>query len=248
MQTKRKPLVAGNWKMNGNMALINEVEQTLGSTDLSQLDVLVCPPYPFLGGFTAGNVNLGAQNLSEFDSGAHTGETSAAILKEAGCDFVIVGHSERRADNSESNELVARKVEKAIRSELTPLLCVGEPEEIRDDGSFLSFIAKQIDAVVDQVGINAFGQIVLAYEPVWAIGTGKTASPGQAQEVHAFIRSHLAKLNVEIAQKILILYGGSVKSSNAAELFGQPDVDGGLIGGASLNPQDFLSICLAAKP
>jgi triosephosphate isomerase len=248
-RNNRRPLVAGNWKMNGNMPLAAKVEASLASADLSHLDVVVCPPLTYLSKFSAHNshVRLGGQNLSQYDSGAHTGEISARMLKESGCAYVIVGHSERRADNHESNEVVALKVQQALKEQLTPILCVGEPEDIRQSGQFFSYIASQLDAVIEQVGISAFAGIVLAYEPIWAIGTGKTASPEQAQEVHAFIREHLAKQDNNIAAQSIIVYGGSVKGSNAKELFSQVDVDGGLIGGASLDPVDFLSICLAAK-
>jgi triosephosphate isomerase (TIM) len=242
----RRPIVAGNWKMNGNKSLVSLLEDKLAHEDLSHLDVVVCPPFPYLGLF-GDIVSLGAQNMSMHDSGAHTGEVSASMLQETGCSYVILGHSERRADHAETNEIVAQKVEKALTAGLIPILCVGETEEIRDGGNLFAFLAEQIDAVEQQIGILQFAHIVLAYEPIWAIGTGKTASPEQAQEVHQFLREHLAKKNSDIAAKINILYGGSVKGSNAKELFSQKDVDGGLIGGASLNPEDFLSICLAAK-
>lgn len=244
--TTRRPLVAGNWKMNGDKPLVDLMQNQLEQADLQHLDVVICPPFPYLGLFNS-KVTLGAQNLSSFDSGAHTGETSARMLREFGCQYVIVGHSERRADNHESNQEVALKVATALNMKMLPILCVGESESIRDSGKLFDFLAAQIDAVVEQVGIALFSNIVLAYEPIWAIGTGKTASPAQAQEVHQFLREHLAKQNVDIAANIKILYGGSVKGSNAQELFSQKDVDGGLIGGASLDPQDFLSICLAAK-
>ena len=243
----RRPLVAGNWKMNGNLALVGQVEASLDSADLSHVDVVVCPPTPYLFKFSSDKVLLGAQNLSGFEAGAHTGETSGRMLKESGCTYVIVGHSERRADNFESNELVATKVAQALKEQLTPILCVGEPEDIRESGELFTYIAQQLDAVIGLIGIAALADVVLAYEPIWAIGTGKTASPEQAQEVHAFIREHLAKQDKNIAAQSTILYGGSVKGSNAKELFSQADVDGGLIGGASLDPVDFLSICQAAK-
>jgi triosephosphate isomerase len=242
----RRPIVAGNWKMNGNKSLVSLLEDKLAQEDLSHLDVVVCPPFPYLGLF-GNTISLGGQNMSMYDSGAHTGEVSASMLQETGCSYVILGHSERRADHAETNEIVALKVDKALTAGLTPILCVGETEEIRDGGNLFAFLAEQIDAVEQQIGILQFAHIVLAYEPIWAIGTGKTASPEQAQEVHQFLREHLAKKNSDIAAKINILYGGSVKGSNAKELFSQKDVDGGLIGGASLNPEDFLSICLAAK-
>ncbi|MFQ3236761.1 MAG: triosephosphate isomerase [Paraglaciecola sp.] len=248
MQTNsRRPVVAGNWKMNGNLHLIEQFEQIFSAVDLDFVDVVICPPSVYLGKFNSQDFALGGQNLSQFDNGAHTGEIAGKMLKELGCAYVIVGHSERRADNNESNELVASKVAQSLHDQLLPILCVGEPEDIRDNGQLFDFIAAQLDAVITKVGIAVFKDIVIAYEPVWAIGTGKTASPQQAQEVHAFIRQHLAKQDENIAAKIVILYGGSVKGSNAAELFSQADVDGGLIGGASLNPEDFLSICQAAK-
>jgi triosephosphate isomerase len=243
----RRPLVAGNWKMNGDLALVKRVEEVFHSADLDAVDVLICPPYPFLSAFSSPNIALGGQNASQYDAGAHTGEVSAQMLKELGCSYVILGHSERRAGNHESNYVVALKVEKVLADGLTALLCVGEPEDIRESGKLFDYIGAQLNAVIKQIGIGAFDRIVLAYEPIWAIGTGKTASPAQAQDVHRFIRAHLAKLDANIAAKILILYGGSVKAANAHELFSQPDVDGGLIGGASLNPKEFLSICLAAK-
>lgn len=242
----RKQLVAGNWKMNGDKNLVEQMQNQLSQADLSNMDVVICPPFPYLALFN-NNVRLGAQNISQFDSGAHTGEVSVAMLKEFNCQYVIIGHSERRADNFESNQVVATKVSQALKAGLTPIFCVGEPENIRQDGSFFEYIASQLDAVIQQVGIVQFADLVLAYEPIWAIGTGKTASPEQAQEVHGFIRAHLAKQDANIAAKIVILYGGSVKGSNARELFSQADVDGGLIGGASLNPEDFLSICQAAN-
>ena len=242
----RKQLVAGNWKMNGDKNLVEQMQNQLNKADLSNMDVVICPPFPYLALFE-NNVNLGAQNVSQFDSGAHTGEVSVGMVKEFNCQYVIVGHSERRADNFESNQVVAKKVAQALDARLTPIFCVGEPENIREDGSLFEYIGSQLDAVLQQVRIEQFAHLVLAYEPIWAIGTGKTASPEQAQEVHAFIRAHLAKQDSAIAANLTILYGGSVKGSNARELFSQVDVDGGLIGGASLNPEDFLSICQAAN-
>jgi len=242
----RRQLVAGNWKMNGDKALVGRMQKIFATASLDNMDVVICPPSPYFGLFD-GKLKLGSQNISEFDSGAHTGEVSAAMLNEFKCQYSIVGHSERRADNHESNELVALKVEQVLKAGLTPILCVGEPESVREIGKLFEFIAAQLNAVLMKVGISQFADIVLAYEPIWAIGTGKTASPAQAQEVHAFIRGHLAKQDVNIAANIIILYGGSVKGNNAQELFSQVDVDGGLIGGASLDPQEFLSICQAAN-
>ena len=242
----RRALVAGNWKMNGDKALVEKMQAQLCSASLDNMDVVICPPFPYFSLFDS-KLKLGSQNISPFDSGAHTGEVSVSMLREFNCQYVIIGHSERRADNFESDELVASKVEQVLKANLTPILCVGEPENVREDGTLFDYIAAQLDAVLSKVGISQFADVVLAYEPIWAIGTGKTASPGQAQEVHAFIRGHLAKLDDNIAANIVILYGGSVKGNNAQELFSQADVDGGLIGGASLNPEDFLSICQAAN-
>jgi triosephosphate isomerase len=242
----RRQLVAGNWKMNGDKALVEKMQKVFAFASLKNMDVVICPPFPYLS-FFDGKIKLGSQNISQFDSGAHTGEVSVAMLNEFNCQYVIVGHSERRADNSESDELVALKVAQVLNAHLTPILCVGEPENVREDGTLFDYIAAQLDAVLLNVGISRFADIVLAYEPIWAIGTGKTASPAQAQEVHAFIRGYLAKQDDNVAANIVILYGGSVKGNNAHELFSQADVDGGLIGGASLNPEDFLSICQAAN-
>lgn len=242
----RRQLVAGNWKMNGDKALVEQMQKVFAAASLENMDVVICPPSPYLGLFNS-KLKLGAQNISQFDSGAHTGEVSVAMLKEFNCQYVIVGHSERRADNHESDELVALKVEQILKANLTPILCVGEPEDVRENGTLFDYIAAQLDAVLLKVGISQFADLILAYEPIWAIGTGKTASPAQAQEVHAFIRGYLAKQDANIAANIVILYGGSVKGNNAQELFSQVDVDGGLIGGASLNPEDFLSICQAAN-
>jgi triosephosphate isomerase len=242
----RRQLVAGNWKMNGDKALVEQMQQQLREASLDNMNVVICPPFPYFGLFDS-KLKLGSQNISEFDSGAHTGEVSVSMLKEFNCQYVIVGHSERRADNHESNELVALKVEQVLKANLTPILCVGEPESVREDGTLFEYIAAQLNAVLSKVGISQFSSMVLAYEPIWAIGTGKTASPAQAQEVHAFIREFLAKQDDNVAANIVILYGGSVKGNNAQELFSQADVDGGLIGGASLNPEDFLSICQAAN-
>ncbi|MCV2883987.1 triose-phosphate isomerase [Aestuariibacter sp. AA17] len=246
MNTLRRPVVAGNWKMNGNKALASEMSQAFDNQHFNNVEVIVCPPFPLLTQLSKESVKVGAQNISKFDSGAHTGEVSADILKDAGCEYVIVGHSERRVDNFESNGLVADKVDIALKNGLHPILCIGEPEDVRDAGDLFDFLSAQLNAVVSKVGIDAFAQLTIAYEPIWAIGTGKTASPEQAQEVHGFIRDFLATRNKEVAQKIRILYGGSVKADNATELFSQPDVDGGLIGGASLDPQSFISICRSA--
>jgi triosephosphate isomerase len=214
-------------------------------------EVLVCPPAVYLdaAGQALGgsDVRLGAQDTAAEDSGAHTGDVSAAMLADVGCRYVLVGHSERRHDRGESNEQVAAKFEAAGRHGLTPVLCVGERAEEREAGATEAVIAGQLDAVLSRAGVAAFADAVVAYEPVWAIGTGLTASPEQAQEVHAFIRRRMAERDVSIAASLRVLYGGSVKPANAAALFGMEDVDGGLIGGASLKAEDFLAICAAAR-
>lgn len=244
---QRRPLVAGNWKMNGDLALLEQMGQALAEVDLDFVDVMLCPPFPFLAAAAQQSFMLGGQNISEFDSGAHTGEVSASMLSSVGCQYVLVGHSERRSNHHESNALVADKVAKALAFGLTPVFCCGEPLQIRQSGELYPFLSAQLDAVVSCVGIDAMREVIIAYEPVWAIGTGETASPEQAQEVHEFLRGRLAEVNKEIASGVRILYGGSVNGSNAQALFSQPDIDGGLIGGASLKPEEFLSICHAAK-
>ena len=248
----RKYLVAGNWKMNGstaaNLELCDGIVSDLPTSD--RVELLVCPPFPYLestGRKLAGtSVRLGAQNVSEHASGAYTGEVSAGMLKDLCCEYVIVGHSERRAMMHESNEVVARKFRAAQGEALTPILCVGETLEERTSGRMEEVVAVQLQAVLDEVGVDAFGAAVIAYEPVWAIGTGRTATPEQAQEVHRHIRNILAALDVDIADGVQILYGGSVKGDNASGLFSMPDIDGGLIGGASLKAAEFLAIARGA--
>jgi len=248
----RKYLVAGNWKMNGSTAANEELCHRVvsGLSKSATVQVLVCPPYPYLdavGKKLAGTaIRLGAQNVSQHVSGAYTGEVSAAMLKDLGCEYVIVGHSERRAMMGESSEIVAEKFGAALRQDLTPILCVGETLDERTSGRMEPVIASQLEAVLDGPGIGAIASAVIAYEPVWAIGTGRTASPEQAQEVHQYIRNILAKRDVDIARSVQILYGGSVKGDNAAGLFSMPDIDGGLIGGAALNAAEFLAIAEAA--
>ncbi|MEJ2514478.1 MAG: triose-phosphate isomerase [Gammaproteobacteria bacterium] len=248
----RTKLVAGNWKMHGSrqqgVALAGGLAEALGSS--APCDVAVCPAFPYLvdvARAVAGTpVALGAQNLCDEDEGAFTGEVSGAMLRDVGCRFVIVGHSERRAIYGESDALVARKFLAAQRSGLLPILCVGETLEEREAGTTEERVGSQLQAVVQAAGIEAFGQAVVAYEPVWAIGTGKTATPEQAQDVHHFIRGLLAEEDGKIADSVRVLYGGSVKPANAAEIFAMPDVDGGLVGGASLEAAGFASICQAA--
>jgi triosephosphate isomerase (TIM) len=248
----RQALVAGNWKLNGSVAstqrLIDDLIAGL-KRDLPT-EVAICPPFVYLALAQAKlkgtRLALGAQDVSDQDAGAFTGEVSAPMLKEFGVRFCIVGHSERRHIYGESDALTARKFAAARRAGLIPILCVGELLEEREQGNTEQVVARQLDAVVDLESIGAFAQAVIAYEPVWAIGTGKTATPEQAQAVHAFIRGRLADHDATVADQVRILYGGSVKADNAAELFSQGDIDGGLIGGASLKCDDFLAICNAA--
>jgi len=242
----RKPIVAGNWKMNGSRSLVNEFSTLMDGVDSAAVQVIVCPPACYLGEFSGVDFALGGQTLSELDNGAHTGDISAQMLLEVGCQYVIVGHSERRDDHGESSELVAQKAAKAIASGLIPIICIGESLATRESGELESFLAAQMDALTALMTAEQLQQAVIAYEPIWAIGTGVTATPEQAQEVHAFIRSHLANFDKPLASMMQILYGGSVKASNAKELFAQPDIDGGLIGGASLKVEEFRQVCQAA--
>lgn len=232
--------------MNGNRSLVSEFSSLMHGVNADAVDVIICPPACFLGCFVAPEFALGGQTLSELDNGAHTGDISAEMLKEFGCRYVIVGHSERREDHCESNALVAAKALKAIESGLVPIICVGESLATREAGELEVFLAAQLDALTVSLTAEQLTKTVIAYEPIWAIGTGVTASPEQAQDAHAFIRGHLAKFDANVAANIQILYGGSVKADNAEELFAQTDIDGGLIGGASLKVDDFRKICQAA--
>lgn len=248
----REFLVAGNWKMNGsndaNKALLAGIRA--GVPEGPGFQMLVCPPFPYLAAAVAAvagsAVSVGAQNVSEHDAGAFTGEVSPKMLKDVGCEYVIVGHSERRALYGESSGQVAAKFVSAQAAGLTPILCVGETLEEREADATEQVVAEQLAAVVDAAGIGAFAAAVVAYEPVWAIGTGKTATPEQAQDVHRFIRSMLAENDADVAAGLQLLYGGSMKGENAAGLLSMPDIDGGLIGGASLKADDFLAIAQAA--
>ena len=248
----RKFLVAGNWKMNGDSAANGELVGDIisGLPQADNLEVLVCPPFPYLAVvkdlIDGSNVLLGSQNVSEHVAGAFTGETSPAMLKEVGCQFALVGHSERRALYGETSEQVAAKFAAALAAGLTPVLCIGETLEEREAGNTEAVINEQLTAVLTLNGIEAIASAVIAYEPVWAIGTGLTATPEQAQDVHRHIRGVLEAQNADVAAGVQILYGGSVKGDNAAGLFGMPDIDGGLIGGASLKAADFLAIVEAA--
>ncbi len=252
----RKRLVAGNWKMNGTRAANSGlVAKIAAGVAAHGAEVAICPPAVYLesvGQALRGTaIRLGAQTLCEQDQpGAYTGEIHGAMLRELGCEYVLVGHSERRLIYGESDALVARKFSAAQACGLTPILCVGETLEEREAGATETVLQRQLDAVLAAGGIESLGKAVLAYEPVWAIGTGRTATPQQAQDVHAFLRGYLASLpsgqGARIAAALRLLYGGSVKADNAAALFSQPDVDGGLIGGASLKAEEFVAIVAGA--
>ncbi len=249
----RRKLVAGNWKMNGSKASIKELLDGVkaGAGEITNADIAVCAPFVYLADvesqLSGSNIAWGAQNLSHEASGAFTGEISAAMLNDFNCKYAIVGHSERRTLYGEDDAVVAKKFAAARAAGITPILCVGETLEEREKGVTEDVVARQIDAVIDAEGIAAIGDAVIAYEPVWAIGTGKTASPEQAQDVHDFIRQRLAGHDADVAAKTVILYGGSMNAGNATELLAKPDIDGGLIGGASLKAADFLTICQAAN-
>lgn len=246
----RRKLVAGNWKMHGSSASAAQLVSTLLADLPAGIDVAVFPPSIYVAALAAAHagsaLGFGVQDVSEHAQGAYTGEVAAAMAFDVGCRYTLVGHSERRQYHAESDARVAAKFAQAQAAGLIPLLCVGETLGQREAGQTEAVIATQIAAVVEATGIGAFAGAVIAYEPVWAIGTGRTASAAQAQAVHAFIRSQLALGDATLADSLRILYGGSVKPANAAELFAQSDVDGGLIGGASLAAADFLKICEAA--
>jgi triosephosphate isomerase len=249
---RRKPLVAGNWKMHGSRAEAQRlVEGILASgAGSGSSEAVVCPPFVYLADvarlLSGSPVGLGGQDVCAEEPGAHTGEVAASMLADVGCRYVIVGHSERRATYGEDDALVARKFAAAVRHGLFPVLCVGETLDEREMDATRVVILRQLDAVLASSGSAPFARAVVAYEPVWAIGTGRTASPDQAQAVHALIRGRIAEKDATIAASLRVLYGGSVKAANAAELFAMPDVDGGLIGGASLKADEFASICAAA--
>ncbi|HEY8102802.1 MAG TPA: triose-phosphate isomerase [Burkholderiaceae bacterium] len=247
----RRKLVAGNWKMNGSLAanatLLAGIKSGLGA---SNCDVAVCAPAPYFAQcqaeLTGTAISWGAQDLSLHESGAYTGEVSAAMLLDFGCRYVIIGHSERRAYHGETNDVVAKKTVRALKSGLIPIVCVGETLTQREAGQIERIVGEQIDAVLESINAGDLVNMVIAYEPVWAIGTGKTATPQMAQDVHAMLRAKLAAKDVAVASKVQILYGGSMKPDNAKELLMMPDIDGGLIGGAALKATDFLSIIHAA--
>ena len=246
----RRRIVAGNWKLHGTRAFATALVAEIAAMPVPGVELVILPPLPYIGDliedFEGTPLAFGAQDVSSNEQGAYTGEVSASMLVDVGARYGLVGHSERRQYHAESSELVALKFQAAIHAGLRPILCLGEGLEQREAGQTEAVIASQLRPVLARVGVAAFAQAVVAYEPVWAIGTGRTASPEQAQAVHAFIRGEVAAHDATIAGLLPILYGGSVKPGNAASLFGQADVDGGLIGGASLVAADFLAIATAA--
>lgn len=250
----RDILIAGNWKMNGRLKSITTLVGNLRRNENKQsnVEIAVFPPTIYLSQvkrlLSDSTIHWGAQNLSAQENGAFTGEISATMLKDLHCRYTLIGHSERRTLFNETNIEIAEKFSLAQKNGIIPILCVGELLSEREQGITNTVVARQINAVLEQVSISGFGNAVIAYEPVWAIGTGKTASAAQVQAVHAFIRQQLAALNPSISNKIQIIYGGSVKGSNACELFNMPDIDGALVGGASLVAEDFLQIIAAAQP
>ena len=245
----RRKIVAGNWKLQGSREFAAALVDAIKAGAPAGVGLIVLPPYPYLGEVLArcagADIAVGAQDVSAHAKGAYTGEVAVAMLVDVGARYTLVGHSERRQYHAESSELVAQKFRAAQAAGITPILCVGERLEEREAGQTEAVIASQLRPVLDLVGVAAFANAVVAYEPVWAIGTGRTASPEQAQAVHAFIRSQVADMDAKIADSLPLLYGGSVKPDNAASLFAQADVDGGLIGGASLVAADFLAIAAA---
>jgi triosephosphate isomerase (TIM) len=249
----RRRLVAGNWKMNGssdrNRPLLEGIVAQASTVD--RVDIGVCVPFPYLDQarsmLVGSAVDWGAQNVSDHAAGAFTGEVSVAMLADFGCRYVIVGHSERRSLFGESDQLVAAKAAAVLQGGLTPIVCVGESLEERDRDVTEAVVSRQLDAVIESIGAVGIGKSVLAYEPVWAIGTGKVATPQQAQAVHAFLRNRVTEQDAGVGERLTILYGGSVKGANAAALFAMNDIDGGLIGGASLDLAEFIAICEAAN-
>ena len=248
----RRPFVAGNWKMNGSREQARAIAAGVcaGASELSQVDVGLCPPFVYLDDARAvigdAPVLVGGQNCAGVKQGAFTGEVSADMLADVGCTFVLVGHSERRTLCGESDDDVARKAEIALAAGLAPVVCVGETLSEREAGRTEATVGRQLDAVMGRLDRDGLARIVVAYEPVWAIGSGRTATPEQANRVHAFLRRGVAAREPDVAGGLRILYGGSVNAENAASLFAEPDVDGGLVGGASLDADRFVDICRAA--
>jgi triosephosphate isomerase len=249
----RSRLVAGNWKMHGSLAANRRLLEALkaGVQAADGVQYTVCVPYPYLAqaesALTGSGISWGAQNVSEWPQGAYTGEVSGAMLRDFGCRQVLVGHSERRALYGETDKQVAAKFQAAQASGLIPILCVGETLQERESAVTEIVVGRQLAAVLDSSGVGALANAVIAYEPVWAIGTGRTATPQQAQAVHAFIRGVVARQDAKLAAGLTILYGGSVKAANAKEFFAMADIDGGLVGGAALVAEEFVAICAAAR-
>ena len=250
MTSKRRPLVAANWKMNGSLTANEDWVSTFVPKAVSlHCDVVVCAPFVYLCtlGRSLAPAELGAQDLSDRTTGAFTGDVSGEMLADVGCRWAIVGHSERRQLHGETDSMVAGKAARAVQAGLRPIVCVGETLDEREAGRTQDVVGAQLSAILDAIGPLALARGALAYEPVWAIGTGRNATPGQAQEVHAALRAQVAAHDPSAAASLRILYGGSVKAANAGDLFSQQDIDGGLIGGASLNAADFLAICAAVR-
>jgi triosephosphate isomerase len=247
----RQALIIGNWKMNGNLAENEKLLNAISTSSVSKgnIAVVVCPPSIYIAQvsqlLSQSKIKYGAQNVSAYERGAYTGEVSTTMLQGFGCSYVLLGHSERRCLNHESDEQIADKFSAAVQAKITPVLCIGETLTQRQSDETFLVIAEQISTVVEQVGIQAFEHAVIAYEPIWAIGTGETASPEQAQAVHAKVRHQLAEYDITIADNIPIIYGGSVNANNADSLFKQKDIDGALVGGASLSADAFINICKA---
>jgi len=251
----RRVIVAANWKMNGDSTLIDSMVSGLADMKPSNVKVIICPSFPYLSELNqkikiAGLneiIHVGSQSVSKFSGGAHTGEVSTTMLKDLSITYAIVGHSERRNLYNETSEQVAKKLHAVLKAGLTPILCIGESELERKTGQIETVLSSQIQPVIDEVGIENFSDVVICYEPVWAVGTGNPASSAMAQETHCFIRRLIAKQSEQVAANISLLYGGSVNEANCEELFAQPDIDGSLVGGASLKAEQFKIICSAAK-
>ncbi|KZM40882.1 triosephosphate isomerase [Marinomonas sp. SBI22] len=247
----RQKIVAGNWKMNGSSESINQLVVCLNAAiENTPVEVVVAPSFPYLAQvdnlLEKSSIKMASQNVSEQGSGAFTGEVSISMLQDFAVDYVLIGHSERRSIYGETDQVIAEKAKALLATELTPVLCIGESLEQREQNITLDVCFSQIDAVLNLVGVNAFEQVVIAYEPVWAIGTGLSASAEQAQEVHKAIREHIAKSDEVVSEKVRIIYGGSVKSSSSSDLFAMPDIDGALVGGASLKVEEFIGIVKSA--
>jgi len=247
----RQKIVAGNWKMNGSSESINQLVVGLtAAIENTPVEVVVAPSFPYLAQvdnlLEKSSIKMASQNVSEQGSGAFTGEVSISMLQDFAVDYVLIGHSERRSIYGETDQVIAEKAKALLATELTPVLCIGESLEQREQNITLDVCFSQIDAVLNLVGVNAFEQVVIAYEPVWAIGTGLSASAEQAQEVHKAIREHIAKSDEVVSEKVRIIYGGSVKASSSSDLFAMPDIDGALVGGASLKVEEFIGIVKSA--